>query len=129
MVKTIKQTVEFKSSPREMYELLMDSKKHSSFTGARAVISDKVGGKISAYDGWIEGENVKLIKNVEIVQKWRGSDWPNGVYSVVEFKLKKTPSGGTELNFVQTGVPDEFAEDIDNGWKDHYWDKIKKKIG
>jgi len=87
VVKTIKQSVKFKSSPDVIYDVLMDSKKHSNFSGAKAVISNKVGGKISAYDGWIRGVNVKLKKNSEIVQKWRGADWPKGVYSIAKFKL------------------------------------------
>ena len=34
--KTIEQTVEFSASPHEVYEALMDSEKHSAFTGAKA---------------------------------------------------------------------------------------------
>ena len=42
-MKTIKQTAEFKVSSKEVYEALMDSKKHSKFTGQKSVISQKVG--------------------------------------------------------------------------------------
>lgn len=42
--KTIKQTIFFKAEPHDVYEALMDSKKHSKFTGDKAVISRKEGG-------------------------------------------------------------------------------------
>ena len=124
-MKTIKQIVKFNSSPHEIYSALINSEKHSAFTEAEAKISEKVGGKISAYDGWIEGENLELEKNKKIVQKWRGGDWPKGIYSIVKFELKKIKNG-TELIFTQTGVPEEFYEDVKEGWEEYYWKKIKK---
>lgn len=86
--KTIRQIVVFKASPHDVYEALMDSKKHSKFTGAKAIISREVGGKINAYDGYIEGVNVELVPDKKIVQKWRGSDWPEGHYSTATFELE-----------------------------------------
>ena len=47
MSKSIRQTVTFKASPHAIYEALMDSKKHSEFTGGEAKISRKIGGKFS----------------------------------------------------------------------------------
>ena len=67
--KTVRQTAFFRASPHEVYEMLMDSKKHSKFTEAKANISKIVGGEFSAYDGWIEGRNVELVKDRKIVQK------------------------------------------------------------
>ncbi len=46
--RTIEQTVTFKASPHEVYESLMDSAKHSKFTGAKASISREVGGAFTA---------------------------------------------------------------------------------
>ncbi len=43
MCKTIKQKVTFKASPKIIYDLLVDSKSHSAFTGQKAHISKKVG--------------------------------------------------------------------------------------
>ena len=126
-MKTIKQSVIFSATPHEVFEMLMDSRKHSAFTGATAVISRKVGGKISAYDGYIEGKNLKIITDKKIVQKWRGSDWDEGVLSTVTFALK--PSGkGCALSFTQEGVPDSEFKAISDGWKEHYWDKMKNAI-
>ena len=121
----IKQTVLFKAKPHEVYEVLMDSKKHAAFSEAEADISCEVGGEFSAYDGYITGRNEELVADRKIVQLWRGSDWPEGHYSQVVFDLESTPEG-TRLSFTHEGVPVEFYEDIKQGWTDFYWEPMKK---
>ena len=59
--KTIRQSASFKTSPHEVYEMLMDSRKHTKFTGEKASISRKIGGKFSAYAGYIDGVNLDLV--------------------------------------------------------------------
>lgn len=87
--KTVKQSVMFKTSPHEIYEALMDSGKHSQFTGDEAKISRKTSGKFTAFDGYNEGVSVELVPDKKIVQTWRASDWPEGHYSQVTFLLKE----------------------------------------
>ncbi|MBP9821957.1 MAG: hypothetical protein KBC81_00700 [Candidatus Pacebacteria bacterium] len=58
--KNITRSVVLKTSTHEVYDALMSSKKHSHFTGAKASMGQKVGGKISAYDGYIDGKNLEL---------------------------------------------------------------------
>jgi activator of HSP90 ATPase len=101
--------------------------KHSAITGSEAEISNEVGGKIWAYDGYITGENLELVPEKKIVQKWRGSDWPEGHFSKATFKLDKTKNG-TKLTFTQTSVPEEFFEDVAHGWYEFYWDPIKEML-
>lgn len=125
--KTIRQSATIKAPPSDVYDALMDSRKHSKFTGGKASISRKIGGKFTAYDGYIEGVNLELVLNEKIVQSWRGSDWPEGHYSRATFALKKVP-GGTQLSFTQSGVPEEFYEDISQGWRDYYWKPMKELL-
>ena len=108
---TIRQSTTFKTSPHEVYEALMDSRKHSKFTDAKASISRRIGGKFTAYDGYIEGVNLELVPDEKIVQSWRGSDWPEGHYSKATFALRQV-EGGTRLTFTQTGVPENQYESI-----------------
>lgn len=126
-MKTIKQSVTFNANPHEIYEMLMDSKKHSEMTEAQAEISRKVGGKFSVWGGDISGFNLELVKDKKIVQKWRSSDWPDGHYSIATFELKKI-GNKTKLIFTQTDVPDDKYEDVKQGWIDFYWDKMKAKL-
>ena len=124
-MKTIKQTVLFKANPHDVFEALMDSKKHSEFTGDVAKISRKVDGKISAYGGYIEGKNLEIVKDKKIVQEWRGADWPEGHFSKTTFLFTKIKEG-TRLTFTQTGVPDQHYKPISQGWHEHYWEPMKK---
>jgi activator of HSP90 ATPase len=125
--KNIKQVVNIKASPHDIYEALMDSKKHSKFTGDKAVISKKVGGKFSSFDGYAEGTNLELVPDEKIVQTWRASDWPEGHYSKVTYSLKEN-DGGTRLTFTQTDVPEDQYEDVGQGWRDYYWTPLKAML-
>jgi activator of HSP90 ATPase len=90
-------------------------------------IDINVGSEFSVYGGDIQGVNLELIPDQKIVQSWRYSDWPEGHYSKVAFSLRGTP-GGTRLTFTQTGVPEEFYDDIKQGWHDYYWQPMKEML-
>ncbi len=126
-MKNIRQTATFKVSAHDVYEALMDAKKHAVFTGGKATISRKVGGKFSVFDGYAEGKNVELIPDKKIVQTWRASDWPEGHYSRVTFMLEES-DGKTKLTFTQSDVPDEQSADISQGWRDYYWKPMKELL-
>ncbi|MBI4188179.1 MAG: SRPBCC domain-containing protein [Chloroflexi bacterium] len=125
--KTIRQSATFKASAHEVYEVLMDSKKHSEFTGSKASISRKVGGKFTVWDGDLQGINLELIPDKKIVQSWRLSNWPAGYYSKATFSLKEI-DGRTRLTFTQTGVPEESYQDVSQGWRDYYWKPMKELL-
>ena len=125
--KIIRQSVSFKTSPHVIYETLMDSRKHAKFTGDKASVSRKIGGKFTAYDGYISGVNLDLVQDKRIVQSWRGSDWPEGHYSKAAFSLEKVKSG-TRLIFRQSGVPEEHYKDINQGWRDYYWQPMQEMV-
>ncbi len=124
--KTIEQTVIIKASAHDIYEALMDSGKHSQFTGSPANISREIGGSFTAYDGALSGTTLELVPDAKIVQSWRGSDegWTPGHYSEVTFTFEEV-HGETKLIFVQTGVPEQCYEDISQGWQTYYWAKLK----
>jgi activator of HSP90 ATPase len=125
--KTIKQTVEIKADPKVVYDAYMTSKTHSKFTGAPAKISNKVHGKFSVWDGYAEGENLELEPGKKIVQSWRASDWPEGHMSQITIKLAKKGKA-TKLTFTHTGVPEDFVDDIKQGWIDYYWNPMKELL-
>jgi len=123
--KDLTQTTVFKASADDVYDALMDSQKHSEFTGGKAVMSQKVGGKFTAYDGYIEGTNTELKPGKKIIQSWRATDWPKGHFSKVTYTLTKK-GGKTELKFKQEGVPADQYDAIKQGWVDYYWEPLKK---
>ncbi|MCX6802966.1 MAG: SRPBCC family protein [Candidatus Diapherotrites archaeon] len=123
--KTIKLKVIFNIKAEKIYSALMSSKLQSQFTGSKCVIGKKVGGRFSAFDDYASGKNLELVPNKKIVQSWRASDWPKGVVSKINFEFEET-KGKTILTFTQTGVPEEFAKEIERGWGEYYWNPIKE---
>jgi len=127
MSKTIRQSVTFRATPHQVYEALMDPRKHARFTGDAARISRRVGGKIMAYGGYITGTNVELAPDEKIVQTWHAADWPEGHESKVTFSFKPV-EGGTRLAFTHSGVPDEHYDSIKAGWIENYWTPMRAML-
>jgi len=125
---SITQRVQFNASPRDIFELMMDSRRHARFTGEPARVPRRAGASFSAYSGYITGVNVEIIPNRRIVQAWRGSDWPKGAYSIVTFQLASLAGGRTRLTFTQHGVPRGQLRSIRQGWTDYYWEPMKAAI-
>jgi activator of HSP90 ATPase len=123
---TIRQTELFPAKPIQVYQALVDPKKHTEFTGSEATSNQKVGGKFTAWEGYIFGKNLKLEKGKRIVQEWQTTEWPPDYPpSIVEFTLKATRTG-TELTMVQSNVPAEQADSYREGWTDYYWKPLRQ---
>ena len=122
---TIIQKVVIPASPEEVYDAFIDARKHSEFTGAKATCDPTVGGKFTAWDGYISGRNVELEKGKRIVQEWITVEWPKGYSpSTLELTFRKV-KGGTEVRLVHSQIPEEQADEYRQGWIDNYWDLLK----
>jgi len=125
----ITQTVEVNASPQEVYDALMDSKKHAKVTGSPASISTKVGGKFTAWDGYIFGKNLELEPGKKIVQEWTTTEWPEGYPpSRLEMTMTKI-ARGTELKMVHSKVPAEQKDEYAGGWRSFYWEPLEAYFG
>ena len=127
--KTIDHQVRYKATASQIYEMLMDSEKQADFSGASTKIGREVGSAFEVMGGHINGSTLELVPNKRIVQSWRVADdtWPEGHLSTAIFILDED-DGETLLHFVHAGVPDKAHESIDEGWKTHYWDPMKKAL-
>lgn len=129
MSKTFKQKIVFKNTTsKDLYELYMDSKKHSAATGAPANISPEEGGKYSAHNNYINGKNLQLIKNRLIVQSWRSTGWnkdePDSTF-IIYFEPK---DNDVIVHATHANVPDNEEGNLKKGWKQHYWEPWKKYL-
>lgn len=114
------------AKPMQVYEALIDARTHEEFTGSKATCDSKVGGKFTAWDGYISGRNLILEPGRRIVQDWKTTEWPTGYPpSTVEFTLKRTKDS-TELTMVHSKVPAEQADSYRQGWIDFYWKPLKE---
>jgi activator of HSP90 ATPase len=124
--KNLEHTILIRATPKEIYDALINEKKHSKFTGARAKIRAKAGAAFSCYDDYITGVTLELKPGKRIVQAWRSQGWPEGYYSIVMFALSKKSPGRTQLRLTQIGIPAEDYPKKNRGWYEHYWEPLKK---
>jgi activator of HSP90 ATPase len=124
--KGIKQTVFIPATPDQVYDAYIDAKKHSDFTGGKATSDPKVGGKFTAWDGYIIGKNLELIQGKKIVQEWTTTEWPKGYPpSILELSFISKEEG-TELIMNHSKVPAEQVESYRQGWIDYYLEPLKE---
>ena len=123
--KTITQTVTVPAPRSKVYEAFASPKIHAAFTGAAATGAARVGGKFTAWDGYIFGVFRALVKDKKIVQDWSTTEWPEGASpSRAEFTFKSV-KGGTEVRLVHSKVPGEQADAYRRGWLDYYWTPLQ----
>lgn len=123
----IKQTIKFNTTAKQLYKCFMDEKIHSDFTGAKAKIENKVGGKFSVWDGYAEGENLELVPDRKIVQSWRASDWPDESISTIEIDFTDEKDS-CRVDFTHKDIPEGYEKDIENGWNEYYWKPLKEYL-
>ena len=119
------QEVDFKAGRQRIYEVLLDSKQFTAFTGAPAEIGREAGGTFSLFGGLIVGRNVELVPKQRIVQAWRPANWDAGLYSLVKFELEES-GGQTRVVLDHTGFPEGSFRHLNFGWYSHYWEPLRK---
>ncbi len=125
-VTTINQTVIIpKASPKQVYDAYVDPKKHGEFTDSKATGKPVVGGKFSAWDGYIFGKYLALEDGKRVVQEWITTDWEEGYGpSKLELTFRAVPQG-TEITLVHSEVPKLQEYEIAEGWTENYWEPLK----
>jgi hypothetical protein len=76
MTPIIHHGVRFRATPKALFGMYIDSRKHSASTSAPATISRKVGGAFTAFSGMIHGKNLAIIPEQRIAFGRKG----NGPY-------------------------------------------------
>jgi activator of HSP90 ATPase len=123
--------MDFNTSPKKLYQALLDSKQFSAFSEVSglpphsATIDSTVGGVFSLFGGHIIGRILELVPDHRIVEAWRVVDWPAGVYSIVRFDIS-VKDRGTLLKFEHIGFPEGLKDHLTFGWQQHYWDPLRK---
>jgi len=98
-------------------------------TGNVAKVNGKVGGKFTAWDGYIFGKTLEFEPDSRIVQAWRTSEFPDEAPdSRLEVVLKAT-KGGTKMTLTHTEMPAGQADSYRQGWEDFYFKPMKAYFG
>ncbi|MDA1188296.1 MAG: SRPBCC domain-containing protein [Chloroflexi bacterium] len=114
------------ATPQKIYEAWLDGEKHGLMTGGGATGKPLVGGKFTAWDGYITGENLELEPNRHIVQAWRTSEFSSEhPHSRLEVLLQEVKAG-TRVTLRHSEIPDGRGESYKQGWTEHYFDPMKR---
>ena len=117
------------ASASEIYKAWLTSKGHAAMTGSPAKASGKVGGKFTAWDGYIFGKTLELTPNQRIVQAWRTSEFPDDAPdSRLEVELVEV-KGGTKVTLTHSDMPKDQVGSYKQGWKDFYFNPMKEYFG
>jgi len=127
MTPTILQRVKFSASPKVLFEMYMDSGKHSAVTGAPAKLSRKAGGAWRAHGGMIGGRNLMIVPGRQIVQTWRAKFWKKNELSILILRFEKRAGGGL-VDLVHLGVPMHDQNGVRKGWPKYYWKPWKRYL-
>src|SRR5262245_17322282 len=104
-----------------IYNAWLDGDEHSAFTGGKATVEPGIGGRHTAWDGYIEGQTLELEAGRRILQTWRSLDFPSDAQpSKLEVLFSEVP-GGTEVTIVHSEIPEGQGEQYEEGWVDHYF--------
>jgi activator of HSP90 ATPase len=121
MSEQIHLTVTFSASARQVYEAWLDSAAHAQFTGSPAEIDPKLGGKFTAWDNYISGQNLELEPNSRILQSWRTTEFPKDAQNSLLEVLLEENGKNTQLTLIHTQIPDGQADQYAKGWRDYYF--------
>ncbi len=116
--------VKIKASAKEIYNHWLSSEGHTKMTGGAAEITNVIGDRFTAWDGYIEGKNLELEPNRRILQAWRTSQFlPHEADSHIEILLEET-GGQTEITLIHSNLP-ESGGHYEQGWDNHYFQPMK----
>jgi activator of HSP90 ATPase len=119
----------FNTTTDLLYKFFLDSKLHTEITGSKAIISNKIGGKFTAWDGYIKGEILSLEKNKKIIQKWRTTEFnKTDKDSILEITIEEINKNRSKLTLKHTELPGGTEEEYTNGWKEYYLKPLKEYI-
>lgn len=118
----------FKCTADDLYRALTQREMVIAFTRGDVKLELVKGGKFELFGGNITGEFMELVPSKQISQKWRFKSWPSGHYSNVVMDLNQKDDQ-TELVLTQTGIPSSDLERTKEGWRNYYWESIKRTFG
>jgi uncharacterized protein YndB with AHSA1/START domain len=127
---TIELTQIVPAAPERIYAAWLDAREHSAMTGGEATVeSGEIGGRFTAWNGYIDGSHLALEPGRRIVQSWRSDDFPaDALDSHLEVRLEPVP-GGTRLTIVHSDLPAGQGPANLEGWEAHYLEPMRKYFG
>jgi uncharacterized protein YndB with AHSA1/START domain len=126
---TILLTAFIPAEPARVFEAWLSTEATEAFTGSPAAIEVGLGGRYSAWDGYINAVNRALVQGRRIQQSWRANDFPESAPdSLLELHFDPE-EGGTHLTLLHDEVPLGRGKDLEQGWLEFYIEPLKEYFG
>jgi uncharacterized protein YndB with AHSA1/START domain len=119
-------TTAIPASAQQVYDAWLDSLTHSEMTGGEADMSDEIDAEVSAWNGYITGRNLELIPGERIVQSWRTTQFADEHEDSIITLTFEEAGDGTLMTLVHSNVPDEQTSYELSGWREHYFEPMRK---
>jgi uncharacterized protein YndB with AHSA1/START domain len=112
--------------PAVVYHAWLNGRQHAAMTGAKATSQARVGGKFTAWDGYIFGQHLELVPDCRIVQSWRTTEFPEDCPDS-RLQVDFVPEAdGTRLTLIQSDLPAGEAARYQVGWQQFYFEPIQR---
>jgi len=122
-MQTIKQRHYIQASPEEIFSAITNPLTIELWSGYPAQMEAKENTEFSIFGGDICGRNISIVVNKQLIQEWYFGD--SLAESIVTILLKPA-NKGTSVIIEHSNVPDEVAEEFEEGWRKYYWGAIKE---
>jgi len=117
------------ASADQIYDAWLDAHQHSKFTGGTATVDPGIGGKFTAWDGYIQGTTLELEPGRRIVQAWRTTEFPPDSPDL-RLEVVFEPIGdATRVTLRHSEIPEGQGGRYEQGWKEHYLTRMTKFFG
>ena len=114
------------AKPRAIYDAWLDCKAHGLMSGGKAKASAKVGAAFTAWDNYISGTNLELVRGKRIVQSWRSVEFAAGDKDSKLAITLKPAAGGTRVTLLHSSIPDSQKNGgYKEGWFESYFEPMK----
>ena len=121
MLETIHCSTILPASPEQIYRAWLSSSGHSAFTNSPAEVDPAVGGRFTAWDGYIQGSNIELEPYRRILQAWRTSEFPTESPDSRLEVLFEVVDGGTLITINHSEIPSGQGSSYAQGWQEFYF--------
>lgn len=116
----------FPAKAAEIYKAWMSSEGHRAMTGSPAQVDAFVGGKFTAWDGYIYGSTLALEPSQRIIQAWRTTEFPDAAPDSRLEIIFEELAEGTKVRLTHSDMPEDQVDSYRQGWEDFYFKPMKE---
>ena len=117
------------AKPEKVFRAWLSTRGHTAMTGSPAKVEPRVGGKFTAWDGYITGKTLELKPYSRIVQAWRTSEFTDEDPDSRIEVLIEAAKGGSKLTLKHSSIPKGQAESYESGWEESYFAPMRDYFG